>query len=433
MICDKNKYVFILLYAAWSIFFSKAYAAPLNEENPVIKLNGPWKFKTGDSIQWSAPDFDDSEWETVDLTAPVGAHDGDVGLTGYVTGWAGRGYPAYSGYAWYRMKVSLDGIKGNVLALLGPPAVDEAYQLFMDGKLIGEAGDFSGSMPVAYSIQPRMFILSPEMRAQKEINIAFRVWMSSSALGQSSESGGIHIAPELGERNKIELRYRHQWGQTIKGYIVDVIEPVLFILLALIIFILYPPARQHKWLIIALVLLALVRGNQAFYYWLQIETSHGIDVVTTVILMPLVLGSWLLAWREWYKLNQMNWIFPVVMILVLLYMGSQLLSLPWLSDSASAFQAASKWIRLFFVLLLLFMICQGLRNRHENGRGWLTLVAAVLVSVGLFAQELSALHIQGIWFPYGVGVSRTQYAYSVFIVVLFILLFSGRKQNTLTS
>lgn len=54
--------------------------------------------------------------------------------------------------------------------------------------------------------------------------------------------------------------------------------------------------------------------------------------------------------------------------------------------------------------------------------GALGVLAAVLAGVGFFAEELSNLHVKGIWFPWGVGVSRTQYAYAGLIVVLFALI-----------
>src|ERR1700733_14254421 len=55
-------------------------------------LNGPWQFQVGDDPHWSSPDFDDRSWEAVDLTPAPGAHDGDVGLPGYVSGWSRRGH-----------------------------------------------------------------------------------------------------------------------------------------------------------------------------------------------------------------------------------------------------------------------------------------------------------------------------------------------------
>ena len=77
-----------------------APAARVQLGQSVFPLNGPWRFHTGDDLRWARPDFDDSGWEQVDLTPEAGAHDGDVGLPGYVPGWSQRGHARYSGYAW---------------------------------------------------------------------------------------------------------------------------------------------------------------------------------------------------------------------------------------------------------------------------------------------------------------------------------------------
>ncbi|WP_222429005.1 glycoside hydrolase [Chitinophaga polysaccharea] len=402
----------------------------------IITLNGPWKFKTGDHQQWAQSDFNDSDWESIDLTAPAGAHDGDVGLSGYVPGWTARGYPTYSGYAWYRMKVSLDNAERNNIALAGPPAIDDAYQLFFNGALSGNAGDFSGKFPITYSIQPRMFLLPESVKAHSNITIAFRVWMSAATLGQAPDVGGIHIAPELGEKSSIESKYRFQWEQTIKGYIVEIVEPVIFMLLGISLFLLFgnqQPPRSCKWFILALVLLALVRANQAIYFWLQIESTHQYDILTTVLLRPLILGSWLMAWWEWYELRQPKWIPPMMAILTLIYMGTQLLGLPWISGSIddTLFQKMADYTRLLFVPLMLFIIYRGILCQQR--REWLVLLAVLLVSIGLFSQEFAKLHIiPGIWFPYGVGVSTTQYAYAAFVLVMYIILIQRSRKVFVT-
>lgn len=424
----KNLTVLIFIFLT-GLTISNVSAATVNDRQPAIVLNGPWKFKTGDNLQWANPNFNDSSWETVDFTAPPGAHDGDVGLTGYVPGWTAKGHPNYSGYAWYRLTVSSGQVKGNALALLGPPAVDEAYQLFVNGSLLGSAGDFSKPIPIAYSIRPQMFLIPDNLRKSKTITIAFRVWVSAATLSQGPELGGIHIAPELGEKSSVEVKYEFRWRQTINGYIVEVAEFTIFIALAITISILCRPVKQHRWFIIALILLGLVRANQAVYYWLQIETAHEIDIITLVILMPLVLGSWLMAWRNWYKVDRLVWIPAVVAMLTLIYMCGQLWGLPWLSDTInhSAFQAMSNYARLLFAILLLFIIYKGIRQQGKEG--WLFLPAVLMISTGLFAQEISELHIQGIWFPFGVGVSRTQYAYAAFSIVMFVLLIWQRREK----
>src|SRR5262249_6481591 len=108
----------------------------------LVPLNGPWKFHIGDDPRWADPVLDDSGWESVDLTAPPGAHDPDVGLSGYVPGWSARGHAGYKGYAWYRLHFMVTAPAGSALALAGPTLVDSAYQMFLDGKLMGEIGDF---------------------------------------------------------------------------------------------------------------------------------------------------------------------------------------------------------------------------------------------------------------------------------------------------
>src|SRR6185369_2453864 len=187
--------------------------------------------------------------------------------------------------------------------------------------LAGNAGDFSGAVPTVYSIQPRMFLL-PATIKKKNITIAFRVWMSSASLNQGS--GGIHIAPTLGEETHIKLQYRFQWEQTIKGYIVEVVLPVTFILLAITLFILSRNKKQtpsYKWFITALVLLGLMRLNQAVYFWFQIESRHQSAIVGTVILRPLVLGSWLMAWWEWFDLRHPKWLPGIIALLTASFMA----------------------------------------------------------------------------------------------------------------
>jgi hypothetical protein len=70
--------------------YGVAATVPVILGRSVIHLTGPWKFHTGDDATWADPNFDDSAWESLDLTAPPGAHDDDVGLTGPVPGWGAR-------------------------------------------------------------------------------------------------------------------------------------------------------------------------------------------------------------------------------------------------------------------------------------------------------------------------------------------------------
>jgi hypothetical protein len=426
--------IFISLLLIAGVFMYLSHFTTTEEElstdKNIITLKGPWKFIVGDNMQYAQSNYDDSGWETMDLAAPPGAHDDDVGLSGYIPGWTAKGHLNYSGYAWYRLKVPLDSVTGNNLALAAPPAVDDAYQLFINGALSGNAGNFSGTVPKAYSIQPRMFLLPQNVKKEENVTIAFRVWMSSTTQGPGV--GGIHIAPTLGETTAIKKKYKFQWEQTIKGYIVEVVWPILFILLALTMFLLNRSRKQtqsYKWFIAALVLLGLVRFNQALYFWFQIVTAYQSTILGIVILRPLMLASWLMAWQEWFDLHRPNWLPKVIAILTLLYMTVQLLGLPWVTNPIvdTYFQTAGDYIRLLFLALMLFIIYQGIRK--QGMKDLLVFVALFLLTIALFPKEVSDLHIiPGIWFPYGVGVSRAQFIYPVFVILMYIILIQKNKK-----
>src|ERR1700761_7783253 len=130
----------------------------------IAPLYGPWKFKVGDSPidpatgqpLWAQAAFDDSSWETVDLT-PKGPANPFSGTDGYQPGWAEKGHPGYYGYAWYRIRVVVRADPGQRLALAPPRMFDDAYQYFLDGRLVGNFGRFVGQRPTIYYNEPQVF------------------------------------------------------------------------------------------------------------------------------------------------------------------------------------------------------------------------------------------------------------------------------------
>jgi hypothetical protein len=311
----------------------------LRTDKNIITLNGPWKFTVGDNMQYALSNYDDSGWETMDLTAPPGAHDDDVGLSGYIPGWTAKGHSNYSGYAWYRLNVPLDSVPANNLALAASPAVDDAYQLFINGSIFGSAGDFSGTVPIVYSIQPRMFLLPSTIKKEKNITIAIRVWMSSASLGP--DAGGIHIRPGSWRKNlyrkkiQVSMGTNHKRlyrGSCFANHVCLAGNNNIFTEQE------QQTTQSCKWFITALILLGLVRLNQAVYFWFQIESGHQATIVGSAILRPLALGSWLMAWWEWFDLHKPKWLPKIIAILTLLYMANQLLGLSWVSNSIIHFR-----------------------------------------------------------------------------------------------
>ncbi len=392
-----------------------------------IPLNGPWRFQVGDDPRWSSPDFDDSAWETVDLTPAPGAHDGDVGLPGYVSGWSRRGHAGYTGYAWYRIKIAVDSDKDAPLALAGPTLVDSTYQLYVDGKLLGGPGVFTGTTPTVFGVRPRVFPLpSSSSAVTRTYLMAFRVWMDPLDAGE--DNGGIHVAPTIGDAGGIDQLLQVQWLQTFKGYVADAIEPVAFVLLALMVFglIASRTGDSYRWLAAALVLLALLRVNQVLFYWTDFLSLQRYDIATSVILKPLALAAWTLAWRDWFRLRGYPWLRYVIGVLTVVYVVFAWIGRPWFAPDAShglkvAADIVVAGVRLAYAALYLWIIGLGV-IRSAKPSAYPAALAAILVGIGLFAAELNALGVPGIWFPYGTGVARGQYAFALFIALLFLLI-----------
>src|SRR6187431_575218 len=120
-------------------------------------LDGAWRFHTGDDPRWADPDTDDTSWETIDLTAAPGSHDGDVGLPDYVGGWMAHGHPDFRGYAWYRRAVAVPAEPAS-WDILGPTLVENGYEIYWNGQLLGGSGRL-GPAPRVVGTRPLRFAL----------------------------------------------------------------------------------------------------------------------------------------------------------------------------------------------------------------------------------------------------------------------------------
>jgi hypothetical protein len=148
-----------------------------------------------------------------------------------------------------------------------------------------------------------------------------------------------------------------------------------------------------------------------------------LPAMKNVVLVPLGLAAWAFAWSTRLGADRRS-VRAVIATTTALFVVAQLASRTWLVDLPHALEvmlhAMSVCARLSFAALLGFVAVVAIRT--SRSRAWLELPPMVLVAIGLFAQELDALAVPRIWFPFGVGVSRTQLAYAALIVVLFVLL-----------
>src|SRR6185369_2003002 len=159
-------------------------------------LDGAWRFHIGDNADWADTSFDDGGWETIDLTAEPGSHDGDVGLPDYIDGWMAHGHPGYQGYAWYRRAVAVPAGSAS-WDILGPTLVEDGYELYWNGQLLGGSGRL-GPAPRVVGTRPLRFTLPADAAGTRGV-LAVRTYMRPSS-GSSADGGGMHSAPILAPR-----------------------------------------------------------------------------------------------------------------------------------------------------------------------------------------------------------------------------------------
>jgi hypothetical protein len=386
-----------------------------------IPLYGPWKFHIGDSPVdpatheplWAEPDFDDSKWEPVDLTPPDASLDPVYGVSGMVPGWTAHGHGGDWGYGWYRLTVQVAAPAGKELAVEGPPGVDDGYQVFQNGKLIGSFGDFSSSRPVVYNTQPVRFDLPKQDNAGSTTRVlAFRIWMEASTPANYPDVGGLRTAPLIGEAGAVMLNDQMRWADAFRAITDLLVLAAVFGLLALVAFSLTLVDRGDKvyfWLGTAFLLTAIVNAIVV----LLDSTQHiGIalgDPLRFVILNPLIYAAWVMVWWNWFRLHRPPWLPRAVAVLALLYavstaVGRNLLVFTVVPHSVSvAFANVYLVTQFLFLPLMIICIVQGIRK--EGLEGWSVLPAAALWGVAQFWDTLNFLHIHLTWFPIGVQVT----------------------------
>ena len=170
--------------------------APLNIEGlgkGTVALDGDWQFHLGDNPGWASPTLDDSGWERIGVDKP----------------WGDQTHFGYTGYAWYRRHVNFLPVPGveSDLALLLPP-IDDAYEVYWNGSLIGHLGKLPPH-PVWYrTSRPDLGLGQPRAGV-----LAFRVWKSPYFSSDTGEAGGLNGTapggnPPSDRRLQRQLDYR---------------------------------------------------------------------------------------------------------------------------------------------------------------------------------------------------------------------------------
>ena len=246
---------------------------------PLVSLDGPWKFHPGDSPlsqgkpAWAAPGFDDSSWALLD-----GAKS-----------WAVQGYPAMSGYGWYRFTVWVPAGDQPTSMLLAP--IVTAFEVYVEGGPAGGSGEMPPTLIPSTEFSYHLFPLTlGGSNSPRLVHVAIRVWHSPIWAGYVG--GGPYRAGHLaGDPKLLAIEQSHQ--QLIRNvvfvdYYAYSIAAALIGLAILCLFFIRPAEREYLWF--AIMLLAqsadsALTVGQRIYSWPPVPVYDLLDGFLAAIII----------------------------------------------------------------------------------------------------------------------------------------------------
>jgi Stage II sporulation protein E (SpoIIE) len=192
-----------------------------------VGLNGFWQFHTGDDPRWAAPSLDDSAWEPITASGP----------------WGSQGHPGYTGFAWYRrhLQINLVPSAKATYALLIPP-IDDAYEVYWNGKLIGRYGNLPPKPRWYYTSSTQAF----SVPSADSGTIAIRVWKSPLLFVDSGALGGTTGLPILGDAESIATRAAAMNSESTQQFLYDFSLIILYGFVTLVSILLWSRDRKVR-------------------------------------------------------------------------------------------------------------------------------------------------------------------------------------------
>jgi phosphoserine phosphatase RsbU/P len=211
----------------------------ITDREPVISLDGLWRFLPGDDSRWASPDFDDSAWPLLRSDRP----------------WAEQGHRNLDGFAWYRFTVQPPS-RAMPLAIVLPSILTD-YELFENGKKIGGFGHMPPRGGLQFN-QTALYHLAPAQN-RAPLQMAIRVWHHptfAAYLGGGPRYGGAL----LGQDALLERQFRsleaERSTRIASFFVIGVLNTVISIT-ALGLYLSRRSEREYLWFAILLLASAL--------------------------------------------------------------------------------------------------------------------------------------------------------------------------------
>jgi hypothetical protein len=313
---------------------------------PIVEMRGLWHFHTGDDPRWANPNFDDSGWALLRVDQS----------------WSEQGYNGYGGMAWYRCKILVLQTHKDLAIYI--PALADSYQVFANGRLIGQEGGLPPHEKVVEGYIP-VHIIPAEMVNGTPISIAIRVWhwpYWAKAFG-----GGFLIAPRIGEidliRDNVNDRNKQQFWDLAAINILVLIN-LLAGLSGLVLFALRHGEPEYLWFGVFEMLSAAQMGltDYRYYYSHQFQVFDLLNNCTDSL-----ISLFFLAFVFTLLKGRRNWLYwSAVAAISFQLLAIALRELGWISLTAWA--VVGGLLSLPYYASILVLLYSGARRAIPDAR-----------------------------------------------------------------
>jgi diguanylate cyclase len=393
-------------------------------------LSGPWQFHLGDDPTWANPAFDSSHWEQLTADHP----------------WGTQGHAGLTGFAWYRCNIAFtpaSGVPPQFSLLM--PRVEDAYEIYWNGSLIGRNGKLPPGA-VWYSSQPvQTFDLGP---LQHGI-LAVRVWKAPLLSDDSSEYGGFSAAPFIGSSEAIATARAANEFQWLRSHQLHFAANLLCAVIALLSFLLWlrAPARWILFWTAGFALaqpatVLLLDAHMGWPYGVAMGADQVVGAVQDISLWFLLL--WLLALHSNPSVCRVTRVFAWIYFVNAALDGILVIltSNPQWAQPIRAADAASTVITFVLETFPLFLVGFALFQRKQfNPARWLVAILAfldgmmiVFVNVVKQGRQFTAWPIASridspLFFIDGNGISLSTLAGSLLLIAIVYAVYNSIRED----
>jgi Stage II sporulation protein E (SpoIIE) len=351
-----------------------------------VRLSGPWQFHPGDDAGWASPSMDDSLWEQISADKP----------------WGLQGYANYDDYAWYRLHLKLSPApEGSQSFALLFPAVDDVYEVYWNGKLIGHLGKMPPHWLQYSGVPAQIFNLG----AAREGVLAVRVWKAPLFSNDDGKAGGFETAPLVGSAEAIanakgDLDFQWLRGQQFRFALTS-----LYALVALLSLVAWLRDRG-QWLVFWMIMFASCLVIELFLNGLRLYVSNAVLTCAAQIEIAIremslwFLLLWILRLQKNRRLVVLTRKAALVSVFAATLDGIIILLYPAIL-SKSGVQLADAILTplvIFFELLPLMMVAYAFAHSEQlDSARWAVGAVAFCNGMVFFVQNVAS---QGVRFTH---------------------------------